>query len=39
MGRSTDGFIAPENQTEAFWMTSAESKKIVTNGALKKWGF
>ena len=27
MGRSTDGFIAPENQTEAFWMTS-ESKNM-----------
>lgn len=26
---STDSFIAPENQTESFWMTSAESKKIV----------
>ena len=26
---STDGFIAPENQSEAFWMTSAESKKLV----------
>lgn len=26
---SADGFIAPENQTEAFWMTSVESKKLV----------
>lgn len=26
---STDGFIAPENQTEAFWMTAPESKKLV----------
>ena len=26
---SKDGFIAPKNQTEAFWMTSSASKKIV----------
>ncbi len=26
---SVDGFIAPKNQTEAFWMTSAKSKKLV----------
>ncbi len=26
---SKDGFIAPENQTKAFWMTSDESKKLV----------
>jgi len=26
---SADGFIAPENQTGSFWMTSAKSKKIV----------
>ena len=26
---SKDGFIAPHNQSEPFWMTSSESKKIV----------
>ena len=26
---SKDGFIAPENQSEPFWMTSQDSKKIV----------
>ena len=26
---SKDGFIAPINQTKAFWMTSSESKKLV----------
>jgi diaminohydroxyphosphoribosylaminopyrimidine deaminase/5-amino-6-(5-phosphoribosylamino)uracil reductase len=26
---SKDGFIAPNNQTEPFWMTSKESKKLV----------
>ena len=26
---SKDGFIAPKNQTETFWMTSSESKKLV----------
>jgi diaminohydroxyphosphoribosylaminopyrimidine deaminase/5-amino-6-(5-phosphoribosylamino)uracil reductase len=26
---SKDGFIAPKNQTEPFWMTSSESKKLV----------
>jgi len=26
---SQDGFIAPKNQTEAFWMTSSQSKKLV----------
>ena len=26
---SIDGFIAPENQIEAFWMTSYESKRLV----------
>ncbi len=26
---SKDGYIAPKNQTEPFWMTSSESKKIV----------
>ena len=26
---SKDGFIAPENQTKAFWMTSDESKKLA----------
>jgi diaminohydroxyphosphoribosylaminopyrimidine deaminase/5-amino-6-(5-phosphoribosylamino)uracil reductase len=26
---SKDGFIAPDNQTEPFWMTSKESKKLV----------
>ena len=27
--KSKDGFIAPQNQTESFWMTSSESKKLV----------
>ena len=35
---STDGFIAPENQTEAFWMTSAESKKIVHQWRAEEMG-
>jgi diaminohydroxyphosphoribosylaminopyrimidine deaminase/5-amino-6-(5-phosphoribosylamino)uracil reductase len=26
---SNDGFIAPKNQTEPFWMTSSKSKKLV----------
>ena len=26
---SKDGFIAPHNQSEPFWMTSSESKKLV----------
>lgn len=26
---SKDGYIAPQNQTESFWMTSSESKKLV----------
>ncbi|MGY8987912.1 MAG: bifunctional diaminohydroxyphosphoribosylaminopyrimidine deaminase/5-amino-6-(5-phosphoribosylamino)uracil reductase RibD [Flavobacteriales bacterium] len=26
---SKDGYIAPKNQTESFWMTSSESKKLV----------
>ncbi len=26
---SQDGYIAPKNQTEPFWMTSSESKKLV----------
>ncbi len=26
---SKDGFIAPKNQTEAFWMTSQEAKQLV----------
>ena len=26
---SKDGFIAPKNQTEAFWMTSEEAKQLV----------
>jgi len=26
---STDGFIAPKNQTEPFWMTSSNSKKLL----------
>ena len=26
---SKDGFIAPKNQTEPFWMTSSKSKKLV----------
>ena len=26
---SKDGFIAPKNQTKAFWMSSSESKKLV----------
>ena len=26
---SKDGYIAPKNQTEPFWMTSSESKKLV----------
>ena len=26
---SEDGFIAPNNQTKPFWMTSKESKKLV----------
>ena len=26
---SKDGFIAPKNQTESFWMTSNKSKKLV----------
>ncbi len=26
---SNDGFIAPENQTSSFWMTSNESKELV----------
>ncbi|MBT6809367.1 MAG: bifunctional diaminohydroxyphosphoribosylaminopyrimidine deaminase/5-amino-6-(5-phosphoribosylamino)uracil reductase RibD [Flavobacteriales bacterium] len=26
---SQDGFIAPKNQTKAFWMTSRDSKKLV----------
>lgn len=35
---STDGFIAPENQTEAFWMTSAESKKLVHQWRAEEMG-
>ena len=35
---STDGFIAPENQTEAFWMTSAESKKLVHRWRAEEMG-
>ena len=35
---SIDGFIAPENQTEAFWMTSAESKKIVHQWRAEEMG-
>ena len=35
---SADGFIAPENQTEAFWMTSAESKKIVHQWRAEEMG-
>lgn len=27
--QSSDGFIAPENQKEPFWMTSKKSKKLV----------
>ena len=27
--KSKDGYIAPQNQTESFWMTSSESKKLV----------
>jgi len=27
--KSSDGFIAPNNQTEPFWMTGKESKKLV----------
>ena len=27
--KSSDGFIAPKNQTEPFWMTGNESKKLV----------
>ena len=26
---SKDGYIAPKNQTESFWMTSSESKKLA----------
>ena len=35
---SIDGFIAPENQTETFWMTSAESKKIVHQWRAEEMG-
>ena len=27
--QSKDGFIAPHNQTEPFWMTSYDSKKLT----------
>ncbi len=29
LAESKDGFIAPKNQTEPFWMTSNKSKKLV----------
>ncbi|MBF91005.1 MAG: riboflavin biosynthesis protein RibD [Flavobacteriales bacterium] len=35
---TSDGFIAPENQTEAFWMTSAESKKLVHQWRAEEMG-
>ena len=27
--KSSDGYIAPKNQKESFWMTSKDSKKLV----------
>lgn len=35
---SEDGFIAPKNQEEPFWMTSKESKKIVHQWRAEEMG-